>query len=506
MCKKDAAVMCNGQDCLQFFCNTCPVCPTGPCYDNDHQRMCWDSHLPPWWADGVEAHRQCSLEDQKFVSEILYCESDPERQQTLHQEDRKALWFIAEPGEEAVDADFGAPGTIGRDGILHVTNRLNSILMKATPPGEARQLRFPTLVSFIGETGAGKSTLIRALIKESSGEMRNQHLQFETPVVQTSSTHCLAHPTSSGVHLYKDPETFASSNPILFADCEGFNAGGTSAASFPQDLATDTNIVAKFPVTASPYTTPAEIEDLYAKSLYTFSDTICFVVKSAQTVANSMERLLLWAVKGSGTSVHMLPQKSLILILNAPRLKHNEDIMDEKALRAIFLDTQMMFWENDPVLRGISKTAFRDTPVTAEKFLHLYFSTINVLYIPDGSHPGVVHPGDIRLQLRKLHTQIRNDVRGIMNIRHSRWTQYNEWDFARLFYLALKHFATTTDVFDFSEASKSSSLDHRGLEDHILAMRRQFTSAAAENCRARFPPIVASALVSKVLREGAISK
>lgn len=464
--------------------------------------MCWDSHLPPSWAPKRDLHQQCSIEDHNFVREILQCEADPERQNTLHQEDRKAIWFIAEPGKEITTGD-NQDGTVRRTGTLYVTGRLNNILAEKTLPDEHRRLRFPALVSFIGETGAGKSTLIRALIKESSNKVERtdgQKPEFETPVVQTSSPDNLTHPTSSGVHLYKDPRTAALSHPMLFADCEGFNAGGISAASFPKDLATDKNILAKFPMTASSYTTSTNIEDLYAMSLYTFSDCVCFVIRNGQTAAKSMERLLLWAVKGSGTAIHTLPQKSLILILNAPPSQHTEHFMDEKKLRDIFLDEHLTFWNDNPVLSNICRSAFRNTPVTAEKLVHLYFSTVNVLYIPDGSRTGV-RPEDIRRQLRKLHTQITNDIKHIGNIRQRTFTQFNEKDFTRLFYRSVQHFATTDNVFNFFEATKSSSLDPRGLEDHILAMRRQFAATTGANRQARFPAIVASALVNKVIRE-----
>lgn len=500
-------MMCGKLDCLQFFCATCPFCAAGRCgvaYHNQYR--CWDNHAPEF-ADDYGSHIQCSLEDHEFVHEILHREADPKRQETLHKEDREALWFITELGEEIVVPDLQSPGTCTttRYGMLHATDRLNILLAKETSPGNPRRLRFPAVVSFIGETGAGKSTLIRALIKESAGgETKNRQSQIEMPVSQ-SSTQSLTDPTSSGVHLYKDPGTFESLNPILFADCEGFNAGGTSAASFPKDLATDKHIVAKFPMTASSYITSAMVEDLYAKSLYTFSDTVCFVINNAQTVGQSMGRLLCWAVTGSGTAVHALSQKTLVLILNAPRSKCSEDVMDENVLRAIFLGDNVRFWEDYPMLNDIRNAAFRDAPVTAEKFLRLYFSTISVLYIPNGSLQGV-HPGDIRLQLRKLQARIKDDIGNIARIRQDTWTQYNERDFTRLFYLAVEHFSSTNGVFNFFEAEKGSSLDHRDLKDHILAMRRQFGPVTAVDCGARFPATVASALVNKVLREDIASE
>lgn len=38
-------------------------------------------------------------------------------------------------------------------------------------------------------------------------------------------------PTSSDVHLYKDPETIDTDRPILFADCEGLSGGNNNPMS-----------------------------------------------------------------------------------------------------------------------------------------------------------------------------------------------------------------------------------------------------------------------------------
>lgn len=72
--------------------------------------------------------------------------------------------------------------------------------------------QYPNLVSFIGESGSGKSTLIRALMHM----IRPYEIGGHTvPVPGTANDRWKS--TSSGVHLYGDPETLSSKCPTLYA-------------------------------------------------------------------------------------------------------------------------------------------------------------------------------------------------------------------------------------------------------------------------------------------------
>ncbi len=77
----------------------------------------------------------------------------------------------------------------------------------------------PRIVSFFGDTGMGKSTIIKNLIRHlSSSEPFGTHFSsldlFDIPVTGSSSeSH---NSTSGGVHVYLDPRSFASDRPIIY--------------------------------------------------------------------------------------------------------------------------------------------------------------------------------------------------------------------------------------------------------------------------------------------------
>lgn len=70
--------------------------------------------------------------------------------------------------------------------------------------------QFACIVSFFGDTGTGKSTIIQNLIRNLSvAEM------FDVPVVGAASVSEMS--TSGGIHVYRDPGTFTDGRPIVYA-------------------------------------------------------------------------------------------------------------------------------------------------------------------------------------------------------------------------------------------------------------------------------------------------
>lgn len=91
---------------------------------------------------------------------------------------------------------------------LHVWPRLQQLLDTAKDP-PPRQ--YPSLVSFIGDTGSGKSTLIRAMIQLIRPKEIKKH---SLPIPGFASD--IFESTTSDVHVYADPRTLATENPMFF--------------------------------------------------------------------------------------------------------------------------------------------------------------------------------------------------------------------------------------------------------------------------------------------------
>lgn len=112
--------------------------------------------------------------------------------------------------EDALCTWIGVPYyQYGRKPQIYVWPRLQRILEQG-PATSSR--RYPSLVSFIGDTGSGKSTLIRAMIQRIRPSETELH---SVPVPGLPDDDFRS--TSSDIHVYVDPNTRFTNSPTFYA-------------------------------------------------------------------------------------------------------------------------------------------------------------------------------------------------------------------------------------------------------------------------------------------------
>jgi hypothetical protein len=115
--------------------------------------------------------------------------------------DRSHRW-IGLP--DALDNSDPIPQLLLYSALTKQFTNANTVLIRRLP-----RRQYPRLVSFFGDTGMGKSSIVKNLIRNlTSSDL------FETPIVGTASESHMS--ISGGVHVYPDPGTFASSRPLLY--------------------------------------------------------------------------------------------------------------------------------------------------------------------------------------------------------------------------------------------------------------------------------------------------
>ncbi|KAI1640601.1 hypothetical protein F4809DRAFT_397901 [Biscogniauxia mediterranea] len=322
-------------------------------------------------ADPVVVHR---------LRQIL----EPSRTEAEHEfellEDQDTTWFGF--GRDA----SGHP-------LLHDYGRFAAIMAETTTDEHGE--RYPQLASFIGETGAGKSTLIKLLI-ERQDLSSPEGSSYYSPVTSSNRDRIS---TTGDVHLYADPSTLYSNYPLLLVDCEGLSGG----EAMPKQLRHNSQDPLRPGVDEyrpRRYSAPRRIEwaetpqtqkrefavgQLYPRILYTFSDVVVFVLRNPRSFESSvLPKLIKWGAASIDKSINQPVLPHAIIVLNATDVDVDENEWDvTKATHLLMSDIHGAI-AREPSLQEFAQTwRNRGKVINSTKdLLECYYASISVVRIP----------------------------------------------------------------------------------------------------------------------------
>ncbi|OCL00524.1 uncharacterized protein K441DRAFT_444104, partial [Cenococcum geophilum 1.58] len=427
------------------------------------------------------------------VEAVLATVEDESSRHQMHCYDSLARWIgITMPD----DTDNTQPSLCGY-------SRIADLLTDSVP-----EIQYPSLVSFIGRTGSGKSTLIRSLIRFSRQNVPSPGME---PI---PSSHVGAHKsTSSDVHLYSDPGTEHETHPLLLADSEGLRGGPPEPR--PDFVVATINDQRTITWALKEKADRMHIVGhLYPRFLYTFSDLICFVASTARYVKlRYTVDLLEWASLGYEKTLNQrTPPALLVVINNAVELEDRSwyDVNDATQKWLTRLDESVdparhITFSKYEELRG--KWSRRGTEISKPSQLLLrYYSDFKVVCIPSKSARLQTH-SDIHSQYKKLHSEIRTLALSTSKKKEEANLILNTATFQMYVQQALNHFAEEHGKpFDLEEVSGNMRPAPSKFKDHVvnvlLHMRDKIGIDKERMLLERMAPLVAAAVALSASQSG----
>ncbi|KAF3186133.1 hypothetical protein TWF788_003601 [Orbilia oligospora] len=312
-----------------------------------------------------------------------------------------------------------------RESELAETPRLMSLLHRsaeAHPEGLGAQI--PSIVSFVGPTGAGKSVLIRSIISLSAEE--ETWKSVEAPVPGEKGSTCS---TTGEVNLYPEPSSPGTKTPTLIADCEGVEGSKPVAANYQEDWK---QLSRKYPIQNKEgrgLDRTSIAKNIYPRFLYIFSDVICYVTREQRSWANATVQLLEWSSVGAQHAINQYTLPALIIILNNSGVENEAWVSDDRNIltKEFFTTISEKLNDND----GLRNLA-------------------------------------MKRQNQRLLDRIKSDSRRVQEERAKSWTQFDSQKLPILTELAFNHLATgAEEPFDFGSCRRKTVVPH----DQTLHLR-----------------------------------
>lgn len=182
------------------FCFSCRKTYHTECWERIHY------HEPGADDDSDDEFTSCPrptpMRDHIFIRNLITSDESDYDQLLLHIEDVYTKWFGV-PHNKKEPKLFIWPR-------LNYCLRPNPTVPRLSTPQSSIQQQYPSLCSFFGETGAGKSTIIKSLLR-----LQQRINLCEVPVSGNDKSSHVS--TSGDVHLYADPATINERHPLLYA-------------------------------------------------------------------------------------------------------------------------------------------------------------------------------------------------------------------------------------------------------------------------------------------------
>ena len=281
----------------------------------------------------------------------------------------------------------------------------------------------PGFISFLGDTGVGKSFILRSLTRKFS--------HYPSPLSSPGKVSNAVVSTSSDISLYADGHSSSEPNPILFLDFEGLNGSDWPCTYIRNDLSPSPGYTETMRARRRHY-----VEVVYPRLAYAFSDCVVFLTTSTMQSHGHVAELITSFVNAAHGSRYQSLKPALLIIYN--KFGNNDSDWSEEASTAAFLDPT-----------NSSEAQVRE--------LQKYFEPVRTIKIP--SSRGKL--GHITVaQLDQFEIILREEYRLARQRRLRSHMQFEPPDLIRYLSRALRIFSHPDDqapVFDWVMATREHS-------------------------------------------------